>query len=81
MDLDLSRVRRPSRRFGWIDRRIVTDGHLADLGPTDVSVYLVLCLVADRHGVSWLPTGRCRRGSSIRRAMSGTRWTRWRAGT
>jgi hypothetical protein len=53
MNLDLSRVRRPSRRFGWIDRRIVTDGHLADLGPADVSVYLMLCLVADRHGVSW----------------------------
>lgn len=53
MNLDLSRVRRPSRRFGWIDHRIVTDGHLADLGPADVSVYLVLCLVADRHGVSW----------------------------
>lgn len=53
MNLDLSRVRRPSRRFGWIDRRIVTDGHLADLGPVDVSVYLMLCVVADRHGVSW----------------------------
>lgn len=53
MNLDLSRVRRPSRRFGWIDRRIITDGHLAGLGPADVSVYLVLCLVADRHGVSW----------------------------
>lgn len=52
MDLDLSRVRRPSRWFGWIDRRILTEGHLADLSPVEVAVYLILCVLADRHGVS-----------------------------
>lgn len=53
MDLDLSRVRRPSRRFGWIDRRFLLEGHATSLEPVAVSLYLVLCVVADRHGVSW----------------------------
>jgi len=58
MELDLSRVRRPSRRFGWVDRRILMDGHLAALGPIPTTLYLVLCGVADRHGVSWYSPGR-----------------------
>ena len=53
MELDLSRVRRPSRRFGWVDRRVLTDGRLDSLGLVPVCLYLVLCVVADRHGVSW----------------------------
>lgn len=53
MDLDLSRVRRPSQRFGWIDRRFLVDGHSTSIGPVAVSLYMVLCVVADRHGVSW----------------------------
>ena len=53
MDLDASRVRRPSRRFGWVDRRIIQDGHLAALGGAEAAVYLVLCVVADQHGLSW----------------------------
>lgn len=57
MDVDLSRVRRPSRRFGWIDHRIVADGHLVALDPVETAVYLVLCVVADRHGVSWHTAG------------------------
>lgn len=58
MELDLSRVRRPSRRFGWVDRRVLTDGHLAPLGPVPIAVYLTLCVVADRHGVSWYAPAR-----------------------
>lgn len=57
MELDLSRVRLPSRRFGWVDRRLFTDGHLAFLGTVPVAVYLILCVVADRHGVSWYAPG------------------------
>lgn len=57
MELDLSRVRRPSRRFGWVDRRVLTEGYLASLGPIPVALYLVLCVVADRHGVSWYARG------------------------
>lgn len=55
MDLDASRVRRPSRRFGWVDRRVLHDGHLAGLGRAEAAVYLVLCVAADRHGLSWHP--------------------------
>lgn len=55
MELDLTRIRRPNGRFGWgwIDRRIVREGHLTPLKQTEVVVYLFLCLVADQHGVSW----------------------------
>lgn len=55
MDLDASRVRRPSRRFGWVDRRILHDGHLAALDGVAAALYLILCAVADRHGLSWYP--------------------------
>lgn len=55
MDLDASRIRRPSRRFGWVDRRVLHDGHLAGLGRAEAAVYLVLCVAADHHGLSWHP--------------------------
>lgn len=57
MELDLSRVRRPSRRFGWVDRRVLIEGRLTVLGPVPVALYLILCVVADRHGVSWYAPG------------------------
>lgn len=52
------RVRRigPSG-FGWIDARLHRDGWLEVLTPTEVAVYAVLCLVADRQGVSWYRHG------------------------
>lgn len=53
MNVDLTRVRRLSRGFGWVDRRIVWDGHLARMNQVEVAVYLVVCVVADRHGISW----------------------------
>ncbi len=53
MSVDLSRVRKLPRGFGWVDARIVHEGHLAGLGPVEVVVYLALCVVADRAGVSW----------------------------
>jgi hypothetical protein len=53
MDLDLSRVRPLSRRFGWVDRRIFWDGHLAKMSQVEVAIYLVLCVIADRHGLCW----------------------------
>lgn len=55
MELDLSRNRRPNGRFGWgwIDRRIMSEGHLTPLKQSEVVMYLFLCLVADQHGVSW----------------------------
>lgn len=55
MKLDPSRIRRPIRRFnwGWVDRRIVLDGYLTPMSRTEVGVYFFLCVVADRHGMSW----------------------------
>lgn len=53
MSLDPMRVRRPSRSFGWIDHRVLSGGHLALLDCTQIATYFTLCLVADRHGISF----------------------------
>jgi hypothetical protein len=53
MALDPIRVRRPSRGFGWIDHRVLSGGHLARLDCTQIATYFTLCLVADRHGISF----------------------------
>lgn len=53
MSVDLAFVRRPRGGFGWVDHRIVSEGHLERLGRTETALYLVLCVVADRHGLSW----------------------------
>lgn len=53
MPFDSLRVRRPPRNFGWVDRRIVTAGHLAQMNQVEAGVYLVLCVVADRNGISY----------------------------
>lgn len=76
MHLDASRVRRPSRRFGWVDRRIVFDGHLASLDEAETVVYLVLCVLADQHGLSWHPLSKLsawtkQPADRVRRALAG----------
>jgi hypothetical protein len=53
MSLDPMRVRRPSRGFGWIDHRVLSGGYLAHLDCTQIATYFSLCLVADRHGISF----------------------------
>jgi len=53
MLFDSLKVRRPTRSFGWIDHRIITGGHLAPMSQVEVPVYLFLCAVADRHGISF----------------------------
>src|SRR5690606_9981538 len=53
MSFDPLRVRRPSRGFGWIDHRVLSGGHLARLDCTQIATYFTLCLVADRHGISF----------------------------
>jgi hypothetical protein len=53
VNLDSTRERRPSHGFGWVDRRVVSGGHLAALPQTEAAVYLLLCVVADRHGISY----------------------------
>lgn len=53
MRLDSTRERRPTAGFGWVDHRVVRGGHLATLSQSAVAVYLVLCVVADRKGISY----------------------------
>lgn len=53
MQFDSLKVRRPPKGFGWVDRRIVTEGHLGRMSQVETAIYLVLCVVADRHGISY----------------------------
>lgn len=53
MSVDPTRIRRPSRGFGWIDHRALSGGYLAMLDCTQIATYCTLCLVADRHGISF----------------------------
>lgn len=50
---DPSRVRQIRGTFGWVDHRILRDGHLAQMGLAEIALYLFLSLAANRHGVSW----------------------------
>jgi hypothetical protein len=47
------RLRRISGSFGWVDHRLLRDGHLARLGPVEAALYLFLVLAADRQGISY----------------------------
>jgi len=49
-----------SSAFGWIDARLLKDGWLSTMQPTDIAVYLFLCLVANQQGVSWYRRDRIR---------------------
>jgi len=61
-----NRVRRIGNRgFGWIDTRMNGDGWLGVLTPEDIAVYVFLCLVADRQGVSWYRRDRIRQALCI----------------
>ncbi len=41
------------RAFGWLEARLQREGWLALLGLDAVAVYALLCLAADRQGVSY----------------------------
>jgi hypothetical protein len=51
--LEPRRVRYPKGAYGWVDLRIVTEGHLQGLGPEAALVYLFLCTVGNRAGLSF----------------------------
>jgi hypothetical protein len=51
-------MRRLPRRYGVIDQRIVSEGYLKRLTAEAVSLYVFLCVVADRSGRSWYSDGR-----------------------
>jgi hypothetical protein len=61
VDFDGARIRRPSKGFGWVDHRIVKGGYLEAMGPGEASVYLLLCVVADRYGISFYRGGKLAR--------------------
>lgn len=51
--LEPRRIRHPRGAYGWVDLRIVTEGHLARLGWQAALVYLFLCTVSNREGISF----------------------------
>ena len=46
-------VRQIRGSFAWIDHRLLRNGYLARMTHQEQGLYLFLCLVADRHGVSF----------------------------
>jgi hypothetical protein len=61
--------------FGWIDARLLKDGWLSAMQPSDIAVYLFLCLVANQQGVSWYRRDRIREAlnlseDEVRRALT-----------
>ena len=46
-------VRDPVGSFGWLEDRLLHDGHLASLGAEGVAVMTLLALAADRKGASF----------------------------
>lgn len=50
--------RKLPQRYGVIDQRMVSEGYLKRLPAEAVSLYVFLCVVADRTGRSWYSDGR-----------------------
>lgn len=51
--VDPGRLRRVPKGFGWVDHRLVREGHARALSPDALALYLFLATVADSDGVSW----------------------------
>jgi hypothetical protein len=64
-----SRIRRIPEGFGWLDHRLIQEGHLRSCSTDALGLYLVLVTVADRDGLSYY-------GDSLLCAMLG--WSRGR---
>lgn len=47
------RVRQINGSFGWLDHRLLREGHLQRLTLEDLGVYVFLVLAADRNGSSF----------------------------
>lgn len=50
---DPSHIRSIRGSFGWIDHRLLQDGHLSRMGLGEIALYVFLVLAADRFGVSY----------------------------
>lgn len=51
--LNIQRRRRVPGSFGWIDHRLVREGHLQKADANAWALYLVLVTVGDEHGLSY----------------------------
>ena len=70
--LDPARIRTvPKTGFSWIDRRLVREGFLDDLAGPDILLYLFLCAVSDRHGLSFFGDRRVARTLRLTEATIG----------
>ena len=47
------RIRTLEKPFAWLPFRFVTDGHLAAISDQAKLMYLLLCLAADKYGLSF----------------------------
>lgn len=59
--LEPRRIRYPKGAYGWVELRMVTDGHLQALDPSCALVYLFLCTVGNREGISFWSRSRTAR--------------------
>ena len=51
--LNPNRIRHIEGGFSFIPHRFLTDGFLASLSQIEILLYLFLCLVSDRYGISF----------------------------
>lgn len=63
--LEPRRIRYPKGAYGWVDLRIVTEGHLEALDPSSALTYLFLCTVGNREGISFWSRSRIARTLSL----------------
>lgn len=70
--LDPARIRTvPKSGFSWIDRRLVREGFLDGLAGPEILLYLFLCAVSDRHGLSFFGDSRVARTLKLAEATVG----------
>ena len=63
--LEPRRIRYPRGAYGWVDLKIVTEGHLQALDPSSALTYLFLCTVGNREGISFWSRSRMARALSL----------------
>jgi hypothetical protein len=67
--LEPRRIRYPKGAYGWVDLRIVTEGHLEALDPGSALTYLFLCTVGNREGISFWSRPRMAQTLGLSREM------------
>ncbi|MFQ5381532.1 MAG: hypothetical protein ACE5EF_07915 [Dehalococcoidia bacterium] len=69
------RLRRiPGSGFSWVDRRFVTGGFAAEASQHELLLYLLLCTVADRNGLSFYDDRRL--GEILKLSTTRLEWAR-----